>query len=366
MSFFDDIQDMSFDGDTAWQMVTLLVGSERRGFQAHLRRLGPLVAELKLSPGGEVELPEWDADVFNLAMNWMYNTRLPRIKALATHFIDFSWGRLAPNLSRPVADQFVPPEIPGENQTSSYCLNLSAKPEYQLFSIDELRLHFEFAVPDRAIKEGAIAQVIKHQDNEVCENTQHEKKELENGVTPSRSSIPSVIPDDEAVKADRCQTLLLKLMMFAEKYKWEPLFNEAMDAFSYGEAQLRRLYLPASHIDLAFSNPASSAVRRFVRDYAMALGCKNNSMSMYQEAMLSHPEILSWVLARMDLRTPPLNIPNAFTTQPDPARDTYHIHDGSLVARCRCQSSDRLDFGSRNASLLFPNPKDVTSPPKAA
>lgn len=139
-------------------------------------------------------------------------------------------------------------------------------------------------------------------------------------------------------------------MVFAERYKWEQLFNDAMDAFSYGEVQLHRLYLPTPYIDLAFSHsPASPAARRFILNYAMALGHRHNSMSTYQEAILAHPEILSWMLARMDMRTlagfahdTPDGTPNAFTHQTDPAQDTYHVHNGTFVARCRCRGVGSL------------------------
>lgn len=188
---------------TAWQIVTLLVGKERRGFQAHLQSLGPLVAALKLSPGNEVPLPEWDADVFNLIMNWTYNVTMPRVWNMAKHFVNTDCSALDPDLSRPDADQFIPHEIPEEPTLRFY--NVTAKPAYQKFSVDELRLHFAVPVNARASKKELIRQTDNQPDNEVDGNIQHEGQELEKSDTLSRSSIPSSIPDEEAVKADRDQ-----------------------------------------------------------------------------------------------------------------------------------------------------------------
>ncbi|KAI1112889.1 hypothetical protein F5Y14DRAFT_240422 [Nemania sp. NC0429] len=340
MVFFDDVEDLSVDGGADWQMVTLLVGKERRGFQAHLKRLGPLAAELKPSPGDKVELPEWDADVFNLVMNWTYNTALPRTGEKAACFPNSEWSMLPPDLSRPEADQFSPHQVPED--TTLHFVNVTAKPEYLTFSVEELRLHFDPHVRARQRKQEVGAQADKPPDKKemvVHEGIQHERPKPESGETSRRSSIASsATEDEEVVKAEKGQFLLLKLMIFAEDYKWEQLFNDAIDAFSHGESHLRPLHTPTHYIDLAFSHsPPPTAVRRYILDYAIALGSRHNTMSKYQDAILSHPEILATMLSRMDLGAPgafglrPVGDPNDPSDQTDPTTDTYHIHDGRYV-----------------------------------
>ncbi|TGJ79650.1 hypothetical protein E0Z10_g9116 [Xylaria hypoxylon] len=140
MDPLDDIQDMSTNGGMGWQTVTLLVGSERRAFQVHVKRLGPLEAHLR--PLSErIEKPDWDPDVFNLIMNWTYNTPLPRIQNLAKWF---DLEKPHHDLRLLNSDRFDPytQRGPPESELYERLNTLSAQPRHQRFSIEELRLHF--------------------------------------------------------------------------------------------------------------------------------------------------------------------------------------------------------------------------------
>ncbi|KAI0903740.1 hypothetical protein F4823DRAFT_635364 [Ustulina deusta] len=333
MDSFDNIQDLSVGGSKDWRMVTLFIGSERRAFQVHLQRLGPLVARFEQKPEGEIHMPQWDADVFNLVVNWAYNTSLPRIGNLTKWFDP---NRPHPDLSLPNTDQFIPFVKSGDTDGAvDHYATITTQPRYQRFSIEELRLHF-------AEIQNSGDEIIRHPSN----HSESEQARSEDGkaeeyhCTPSRLTIPCCIPDEEAAKAERGQILLLKLAIFSETHKWEPLFNDAMDAFRYGEAQLCRLYAPTLHIDLAFADSQTSkTVQRFILDYATALGYKHNSMSKYRDLLLSHPEFLSLMLSGMDSRTLVCfghgrrQISNNFDV-----KVSYHIHNGRFVMHCKCRA----------------------------
>ncbi|KAI0538589.1 hypothetical protein GGR58DRAFT_526011 [Xylaria digitata] len=322
MDAFSNIEDMSINGSMDWHIATIFVGSERRAFQVHVKRLGPLAAQLR-TLSGDIEKPDWDADVFNLVMNW-------------------TWFSQGPGLT--AADKFTP-YIERESATSAVYAHfhtITVQAPYRRFSIEELRLQFSQAAANtQASRDEATDQPIVQSENTPGTQTQSvDQESVDCNSTSSCPTIPACIPDTEAVKAEKGQTLLFKLMIFTEKFGWERLFNDAIDAFRYGEEQLGRLYVPASYIDFAFLEPRSIMVQCFVSRYVVALGYKHSNMSKYKDLILSHPEILSYILRSIDSGIfPGFDYINNFTrktfTSPTiPPHTTYHIHNGKLILAC--------------------------------
>ncbi|KAI3325713.1 hypothetical protein HD806DRAFT_521225 [Xylariaceae sp. AK1471] len=351
MNPLDGVPDMSVNGGKSWQMATLLVGSEPRAFQAHLQRLGPLAIQLDIQPGSVVQLPDLDADVFNLIMNWTYTAvPWPRVAYFAEN-LNATTLPLPPHIPCPDADQFTPyakPEYTQSQAIDSFC-NIAFQEQYQNFSIDELRLHFT----EKARISSETQDDATEQASNQSEGASNEQEPKEDAIS-NHLDIPSSTPDDEATKADKLQIILLKLMIFAENYKWEPLFNAAIDAFRYGEAKLRRSQALTSHIFLAFSHcQAPSQVQAFIGDYALSLGYQNCCMSDYQELISSLPAFLSFILARMDSRIPDgyTEYDDTFATSRhadlnidpmDRTNITYHIHHGDFTMFCACRMGDRF------------------------
>ncbi|KAI1277879.1 hypothetical protein F5Y07DRAFT_361937 [Xylaria sp. FL0933] len=346
----DEVQDMSVNGSKNWRIVTLLIGKKRRAFEVHLQRLGPLAAELESVPEGEIHRPNWDPEVFNLVVNWAYNRPLPRVRDLTRWF---DQNKPHSNLSFPKADEFAAPIVESSEKTSEGTIvtdrcqfnTITAQSQYQTYSIEELRLHF--TKPTTPSDMGR--EVGPTSPSTQCDNTLSNKDHPRGGdlgglhSSPIRLSIPPCIPDKEAGKAGKGQRLLLRLIIFAETRKWEPLFNDAIDAFQYGEAQLHRLYTPLSHIKLAFAGFRTlNTLQRFLFDHAMALGYENKTMSKYQDLLSSNPEFLSLMLSGIDSRDlawfkrPCQN--SEQLVHNDPLKVFYHNHSGSLVLDCKCRA----------------------------
>jgi hypothetical protein len=307
--------------------------------------------QLDIQPGSEVKLPDVDADVFNLVMNWTYtDVHLPRVEGLAEYYNPETPQphHLVPC---PVADQFIPYREPVDQQSNtidSYC-NITFQKQYQDFSIEELRLHF--------MRKARISS--KEQDDatgQASDPSEDASNELEckKDVILIHQAIPSPILEDDATKAENLQITLLKLMIFAENYKWEPLFNDAIDAFRSGEATLQRTHALTSHIFLAFSScQAPSQVQTFIGDYAISLGYRNGCMSNYQDLLSCQPAFFSFMLARMDTEIPDgytemedkFDINNHDGPKPnlmDRAHITYHIHHGAFVMFCPCRTGSHF------------------------
>lgn len=126
---------------------------------------------------------------------------MPLVPSLAVHF-EQETAYAPPN-----AEDFisVPLSYSGTRtlfgeETIDALSNIVALPELQNFSIEELRLQYGWY------------------------QTKEEDEAL--GI----SSIPSAVPRNVAVETTKIQFLLLEVLVLAEKYKWEKLFNRAMDA----------------------------------------------------------------------------------------------------------------------------------------
>ncbi|KAI1175285.1 hypothetical protein F4777DRAFT_550841 [Nemania sp. FL0916] len=353
---------MAANGDANWQVVSVVVGSEDHAFHVHLQRLGPLVAELDLGPLEEVARPDWDPEVFNLIVNWMYDMPMPRVKNLTQYF---NPSNIDPNLPRPDASKFrAVREKRWDFEGSPHLVdddlnNITAQPMYQKYSTEELRLHFDLNGRDKDTVStdsswDASPELLANDSN--GEWTFASGQDEEEKHRPNYFSIPSCIPKKEAMRADEGQILLLKVMMFAEEYNWEALFNDASNAFNEGEAQLRRIYLPSKYIDLAFTNmEENSEFLHFIVGYALWLGLKNNKMLTYQELIKAHPEILTLLLASLDLSVPAEELPaRQLNSSSDYVPTRYHMHRGGIALGCKCKTIMRSDSPPRNPVLPFP------------
>ncbi|KAI1347042.1 hypothetical protein F5Y01DRAFT_319119 [Xylaria sp. FL0043] len=346
----DEIQDMSVNGSNNWRIVTLLIGKKRRAFEVHLQRLGPLAAELESVPASEIHRPDWDPEVFNLVVAWVYYRPLPRVKSLAKWF---DQNKPHSDLSPPKANEFTPfvetnvvNWPPGQSTMRSEFQTLTAQPQYVKFSVEELRLRFAKPATRSGKSREVVTMTSKTQPDNTLKDKEHSGDADSGGFhsNATRLTIPFCIPDDEAEKAEKMQILLLKLIIFAETHKWNQLFNDAIDAFKYGEAQLRRLYTPPSHIDLVFaSSKTLNTLRRFMFEYTMALGYKNRSMSKYQDLLMSHPKILSLMLSGTDSGSLPWSWPGCQNVQrvlqTDPLEVFHHNHNPSFFVDCKCRTT---------------------------
>jgi hypothetical protein len=332
-------------------VVTVFVGPEPEPstFKIHIQRLGPLATQLSVEPEGEVKLLEEEPETFNLVMNWAYSSRLPRVRDLSIYFLPTP--ALTPIEDKPYAATFTPyPEPEYKNGLQQHYCTIAALPQYSDFSVEELRLYYT--------------------------------GESITGTT----GIPVVIPYEEATRAETKQTALLKLLIFAEKYKWEALFNDAMEAFRHGEAQLRRQYVPTSQIFLAFTRcNAPSQVQNFVGHHALCLGFGNNLMKKYQKFVISAPAFFSFMLEHMDANivkassTAEDNNSNndngggdghgdgdndgadggstnesSATGKADRTKMAYHIHDGRFIMDCPCPATGGVFSSSKSDEQPLP------------
>ncbi|KAI2634586.1 hypothetical protein GGS21DRAFT_110464 [Xylaria nigripes] len=170
-------------------------------------------------------------------------------------------------------------------------------------------------------------------------------------VQPAESqrspTIPIAIPDEVAIKAEKEQILLLKLMIFADSFRWEGLFNDAIDAYMYGETMLRRSHLPLSHFLVAFNeifdgpkHPTLS--QQFIIDHAIQLGYKNKKTSLYRDELLDYPHITAIFLGRLDRNVSDGTAGDqliVWANPPKPAFELahpYHMHQGIFSFNCAC------------------------------
>ncbi len=265
-------------------MVTLFIGSERRAFQVHLQRLGPLVARFEQKPEGEIHMPQWDADVFNLVVNWAYNTSLPRIGNLTKWFDP---NRPHPDLSLPNTDQFIPFVKSGDTDGAvDHYATITTQPRYQRFSIEELRLHF-------AEIQNSGDEIIRHPSN----HSESEQARSEDGkaeeyhCTPSRLTIPCCIPDEEAAKAERGQICESTLAVFF------------------------LLFLDSGYHVLE-SVACSSSTSYFYQNQSLILDlqCSSNSRSFLKRINGNHCSTMLWMRSGMARRNCAASMLQLFTS----------------------------------------------------
>ncbi|KAI0520883.1 hypothetical protein F5B22DRAFT_653832 [Xylaria bambusicola] len=156
------------------------------------------------------------------------------------------------------------------------------------------------------------------------------------------------------------QCMLLDLMMFADRYEWEDLYNAAIDAFRAGEINMMRNQPSTLHIAVVYSRTgADSPVREFLCDYAYALAKKNRDIMWYwrKNWFQTVPEFLADMLKRVDGKGPfqypfenyrilddddgdkTIDMRTLYEEAPlDLDETTYHVHGGCLWLDCRRSS----------------------------
>ncbi|KAF2963577.1 hypothetical protein GQX73_g9996 [Xylaria multiplex] len=179
-----------------------------------------------------------------------------------------------------------------------------------------------------------------------------ENQPLVEGKTEKPNASNAQLEDAHAT-----QCLLLDLMMLAERYSWEELYNAAIDAFREGEANLERERPDLLHIGIVYQRTtAESPIRQFLGDYAYALARSHQNLTWYlQEKWFDKiPEFLEDMLKRVDGKGPfeyPFKHGAGKDTKNskdgdegvtfeheaplDLSATTYHIHGGSIVLACR-------------------------------
>ncbi|KAI0474211.1 hypothetical protein F4859DRAFT_521933 [Xylaria cf. heliscus] len=160
--------------------------------------------------------------------------------------------------------------------------------------------------------------------------------------------------------AHTTQCVLLDLMMMAERYGWEELYNAAIDAYREGEANLERERPSLLHIEVVYRRTsAGSPVRQFLGDYAYSLARVNKDLTWYlQEKWFEKlPEFLEDMLKRVDGKGPfeypfrrrqegkdkdgegsDKNYGKGVLTREAPldlSATTYHIHGGRMELDCK-------------------------------
>ncbi|KAI0397900.1 hypothetical protein F5Y17DRAFT_412684 [Xylariaceae sp. FL0594] len=320
MDALDKVQDMSVEGGTSWQIVTVRAGDDfhSKTFQVHLQRLGPWATKLDFMPGIQFWFSAETPETFNLAMNWSYGFGLPRIPYLHSHspraLFNLTIKMDALKDKMPSAHQFGPPASLAPDGTKEIWLyhTIVTMPPYSAFSVEELRLFYTADTAPRAPRKEA-ASIIGPKPQ----------------FPPNIMSIPATIPDSEATRAEAIQVELLELLLFAEGCKWELLFNEAMEAFRYGETQLRRLYVPETYVKRVFTPEyrPRCQTQNFIGDYALDLAFEYKHLDKYNPIIASAPGFFTFLDEYQKTAKP---------MKTHRTKMAYHIHGGKYVKDCDC------------------------------
>ncbi|KAI1347037.1 hypothetical protein F5Y01DRAFT_307813 [Xylaria sp. FL0043] len=191
------------------------------------------------------------------------------------------------------------------------------------------------------------------------------------GDFPTKNE-PEKPRDEQLEDAHATQCMLLDIMMLAERYDWEKLYNAAIDAFREGEANLARERPSTQHIEVVYQRTAAgSPIRQFLGDYAYSLARENKDITWYwREGWFRKiPEFLEDMLKKVD-GNGPFQYPferraGSDSTEGKDSKDswgidegdsekiltheapldlsatTYHIHAGRMVLDC-----ERSDGGN--------------------
>ncbi|KAJ8119061.1 hypothetical protein ONZ43_g3865 [Nemania bipapillata] len=280
------------------QIITVYVGRTARAFHVHLSKLGPVSNLLDSSKSSSaISLPNENEESFNAIVNWIYNGPLPRAANISEYVIN------AKTL-----------ESPSEGNT--------------LVADFSWGKYLSTTISGRG---------------------------RTSTVTATAKSGDSLLKE-----ALSTQCMLLDIMMMAERWRWEKLYNAAIDAFRDGERNLRRERPSLLHIKVVYlRTSAGSPLREFLGDYAYSLAKANKNMSFYlKEGWFERlPDFLEDIMRRMDGKGPftyPLQRRSskdgefdkekgkrnnkeilAEEAPLDLAATTYHVHGGHLVLDCQ-------------------------------
>ncbi|KAK6842923.1 hypothetical protein PG995_001939 [Apiospora arundinis] len=291
-----DILDMSNGPDNLLHSFIVYVGPQRRKFMLlgqllNLKRID--LDHLIGSPGtstDEIWLEKVDPEAFNLFAQWLYGIGLPRVQKtwLQTKQLDINDG-IFQEIPSPehlagsgaLASDLMYPKEGGYMQKFT---NIVSHPSYIKFSPEEIRLADMIRMSDALINTEQRGAVTKQKDAAVS---------------------PAVVLEAGALEAEanseRIQTILLKLVLLAEKARWHQCFNDALSNYRHGERQLSRVSPQPDHIDMAYSSirhdskePASdfSPTLHFMADYAYFKGVEHRQLTAYQPLFSKYPRFL--------------------------------------------------------------------------
>ncbi|KAI1435854.1 hypothetical protein GGR50DRAFT_702392 [Xylaria sp. CBS 124048] len=309
-------------------------------FNVHESRLGPLYYHLQRThpnhrPEDMISEVTWEVETFNLAMAWSHGMPVPRVEDLSRYFDPKEYPVLS--LDIPNKKAFVPEAVKLAMDANMLLpQGIAGLGDYAHLSAEEMRLYATENPQHLTANAGSqkdVARRIKERNKLFTE--------LNNAS--NRSSIPFQVPTGEAKLADRQQIELLKLMIFAEKYKWDSLFNDAADAFFAGEGSLRRLFLPDPYFELVLAEKAVRLTTFFMVDHALTLAFKSKRLYEYADIMLYNPDFASFMVSRMDAIIP-VGVYGDYRMfwEDTPAGicdvvRAYHAHDGMYCVNCRCR-----------------------------
>jgi hypothetical protein len=138
------------------------------------------------------------------------------------------------------------------------------------------------------------------------------------------------------VRGEYLQYLLVRVLSIAERYRWESLFNDAVDAYREGERHMNRDTPLTRHVEIIFDNGflPQTPLHHFMADYAFYCSRHGQDRHGWVKSGLQREHFLNAVVERHEGRVAvPGFDPNTQTW--DEGRSplaqngpTYHIHDG--------------------------------------
>jgi RNAse (barnase) inhibitor barstar len=391
-------------------MITLRVGPEATPFKVHMSMLtraskvfhAMFKQQFQGATTREATLDDDDANAWGLIMDWLYTESLPEfdplyLKSQATKRQRAS-GKQACSIGLPLPSRFGKPAytfdsecfvngvrmIPVSTSTTGprRCdiQHICAQEPYTNFSIDELRLLERYrSFPEEA---GSYASYVNRgfqplgtaTDNEQQPETEeqeecgrqlmdttlddeedyerHLQAMLDHLVT--NEQIPMPIPFPSFIEAEFLQLTLLNVLLIADKYCWDDLFNDAMDVYRKGEERLARPHPVLRHIELAYRHcPSSSPLVTLLADTAFYQGQANQSSSEMAEFGLVCKEFWEDVMARQEgkISVPGFNRYGGIRTSKSPLSraggTVYHRHGrnwnkGECPRSCEQRRRERL------------------------
>ncbi|KAI1125229.1 hypothetical protein F5Y10DRAFT_268272 [Nemania abortiva] len=189
--------------------------------------------------------------------------------------------------------------------------------------------------------------------SKVCEHVDKTLSGSEKTKEAAATTKPGSLPLEDTYAT---QCMLLDVMMMAERWKWEQLYNAAIDAFREGERNLKRERPHPVHIKVIYKRTwRGSYVRQFMGDYAYSLAKENKDLSWYMREKFFEniPDFLEDMLERVDgkgrwqypihqvtrkdgeVRRETL----AHEAPLDLSLTTYHVHGGKI--RLDCERSEK-------------------------
>lgn len=173
------------------------------------------------------------------------------------------------------------------------------------------------------------------------------------------------------VRGEYLQYLLIKVLSLAERYQWERLFNEAMDAYREGERNMKRETPLAKHVEMAFAFLPQSPMRQFMADYAFYTSRHGHDHHAWVRSGLQQEDFLQAVIERHEGRVQVAGY-DPTSQYWDETRSPmaengprYHIHEGQHWCFNRWSLAGRLCAGqcsTDRATILSYRPRYEVQP----